>query len=1027
MLGFYVRQVSGGRVRGILRSVLLLASIAAGGASAEGWDGLRTTVFTRLGREQGMPHPNVSALLQDSDGFIWVGTTQGGLARFDGQRFKGFVHKEGDATSLPGDFILALSVDGKGRVWAGTASGDVAYYDKVADTFHSFPEPSGVPPRGSGLKLAGDGDGVWVASSNTGLERIDAGSGSITHYGHRDGDASSLPSDRIRSLFLDKGDLWVGTYWGLVRKAPGQDGFEPVPIVGGHNRPFEDMVVGMTLAADGHVWFVTAQSGIGRIEPAGDGDSRMVGRILPGQSAEVAAGPLSLALSEAVPGEMWVSRVSGGIAVIDMASGRTRLIQHDPSQPQSLADDTVRGLIRDRSGLIWAGTNHGLCWTDPRNSVVDTVLPSATQAGGLPDGDVFGIAATADGRAWLGLKEHGVVALDPARGTLAPIPGDSDIIADGIVDSLSAGPDGALWIAAGNGRALYRYDPRTNAIARHPFPRVNNEARRMLAQVWAEGSLWLAAGGLVRYEPGSDTFRTYRHGLDLGTLVDDSANAVQRAEPGSLWVGTQRGLDRFDIASGRFRHLSYDPTDPESLPGNYISAILVDRRGRLWVGTSSGIGVADKASDETPRFHHVGTNQGLPNNNVDALQEDSTGRIWASTADGLAVIDPDTLTARPPASGGAAGGAVSAYWINSAARLFDGTLLFGGLGGLSVVHPERLAAWDYHPPVVITELRVDGVARPGGGANDPLVLGPADSGFEADFAALDYSAPDRLRYAYRLEGFDRDWVAADSRRRVAAYTNLAPGHYRLLIKGSNREGAWSDTLVLPVEVRPAWWQSWWFRAAALLAVILAVLTVVQMRTAMLLARRRELERLVTAQTRELTEANHRLAELAARDPLTGIFNRRHFLDLAERELERARRAGHQTSVLLIDIDHFKRVNDTHGHEAGDEVLRGVCARLATALRDADTLARLGGEELGVLAPETDPAAAWAVAERLRQSVASGPYAAGEARLLITVSVGAATIKDPEEPLKSLLRRADKALYAAKAGGRNRVVEAPQSA
>jgi len=1011
-------------VRGFLRSFLFLVILAtAGGASAESWDHLRTTVFTRLGSENGMPHPNVSALLQDAEGYIWVGTTQGGLARFDGQRFKSFVHREDDPASLPGDFILALGVDGKGRVWAGTASGDVAFYDKDSDSFRSFPEPPGVPPRGSGLKLIGDGDGVWVASSNTGLERIDAASGAIIHFSHRDGDPASLPSDRVRSLFLDEGDLWVGTYWGLVRRAKGGQSFDAVPIIGGHGRPFEDMVVGMTRAGDGHIWFATAQSGIGRIEPSSAADPRPVGRILPGQPPEVAGGPLSLALTEAIPGEIWVARVSGGIAAIDMATGHARLLQHDPSQPYSLADDTVRALIRDRSGLVWAGTNHGLSRTDPRSSVVDTVLPTATKAGGLPDGDIMGVAATPDGRAWLGTKEHGVVALDPANGTLTPIPGDAEIVGDGIVDSLSVGPDGALWVAAGNGRALYRYDPATGKLARHPFPRVNNEARRMLAQLWAGGELWLAAGGLVRYDPATDSFRTYRHGLDIGTLVDDSANAVQEAGPGSLWVGTQRGLDRFDIASGRFRHLSYDPAATDSLPGNYIAAILTDRRGRLWVGTASGIGVADQASAENPKFRRIGTAQGLPNNNIDALQEDAAGHIWASTADGLAVVDPDTLTARPLGPGGAAGGAVSAYWINSVARLPGGELLFGGLGGLSVVHPERLAAWTFHPPVVVTGLRIDGKPAPGRTSSGPLVLRPSDTSFEVEFASLDYSAPDRLRYAYQLEGFDRDWIDTDAQRRSAAYTNLAPRRYRLLIRGSNRDGVWSDTLTLPIEVRPAWWQSWWFRALVLLAALGWVVAVIQVRTAVLRHRREELEGLVAAQTRELVEANHRLEELAARDPLTGIFNRRHFIDRAERELERARRGGHRTSVLLIDIDHFKRVNDTHGHEAGDDVLRAVCARLAGGLRDADLLARLGGEELGVLAPETDTASALVVAERLRQSVASGPYAAGEAKLVITVSIGSATTGEADEPLKSLMGRADKALYAAKAGGRNRVVEA----
>ena len=999
---------------------LLFALFFADTAVADGWESLRTAVFTRIGREQGMPHPNVSALLQDSEGFIWVGTTQGGLARFDGQRFKSFVHHEEDPSSLPADFVLALSVDGKGRVWAGTATGDVAYFDKATETFRSFPEPAGVPARGSGLKLAGDGDGAWVASSNTGLERIDAGTGAITYYRHRDGDDSSLPSDRVRSLFLDKGDLWVGTYWGLVRRRAGREGFDRVPILGGRGRPFEDMVVGMTEAGDGAVWFVTAQSGIGRIEKAADGDG-MVGHILPGQPAEVSAGPLSLALVEAMPGEMWVSRVSGGIAVIDMKTGHAHAIRRDPSQPQSLADDTVRGLIRDRSGLMWAGTNHGLCWTDPRNDVVDTILPSTAKPGGLPDGDIYGVAATPDGRAWLGTKEHGVVSLDPGLGILQPIPHAADIAADGIVDSLSAGPDGALWIAAGNGKALYRFDPKAGSLVRHAFPNVNNEARRMLAQLWADGAVWLAAGGVVRYDPITDTFRTYRHGIDTQTLVDDSANAMAPAGPGSLWIGTQRGLDRLDIASGHFRHLVADPADPASLPGNYISAILTDRRGRLWVGTSSGIGIADKADAESLRFHRLGLADGLPNANIDALQEDDEGRVWVSTADGLAVIDPEKLTARPLGQGGV-GGAVSAYWINSSARLTDGTLLFGGLGGLSAVHPGRLSRWDYHPPVVMTGLRIDGRAVPSDGG--AVTLKADDTSVEVEFAALDYSAPERLRYAYRLEGFDHDWVVTDAGRRVAAYTNLPPGHYHLMLRGSNREGDWSDTLVLPLTVQPDWWQTWWFRAVAFLAMVGGVSALVRGRTSALRRRRLQLEELVTAQTQDLTEANRRLGELAARDSLTGIFNRRHFIELAERELERAKRsAGRKTSLILIDIDHFKQVNDKHGHQAGDDVLRAVALRLAACLRDADMLARLGGEELGVLAPETDAAGAFLIAERLRQSVASGPYNAGDARLVVTVSIGVATAENGEEALKSVMGRADKALYAAKRTGRNRVVEA----
>jgi diguanylate cyclase (GGDEF)-like protein len=126
---------------------------------------------------------------------------------------------------------------------------------------------------------------------------------------------------------------------------------------------------------------------------------------------------------------------------------------------------------------------------------------------------------------------------------------------------------------------------------------------------------------------------------------------------------------------------------------------------------------------------------------------------------------------------------------------------------------------------------------------------------------------------------------------------------------------------------------------------------------------------------------------------------------------------------MIDIDHFKRVNDTFGHGAGDEVLKGVVGTIKTLLRDGDLFARIGGEELVVLMPDTGLDAARRVAERLRAAIEAERYPLPDNSVTITASIGLALTPFPPEPLPALLDRADRALYAAKAAGRNRVVEA----
>ena len=166
-----------------------------------------------------------------------------------------------------------------------------------------------------------------------------------------------------------------------------------------------------------------------------------------------------------------------------------------------------------------------------------------------------------------------------------------------------------------------------------------------------------------------------------------------------------------------------------------------------------------------------------------------------------------------------------------------------------------------------------------------------------------------------------------------------------------------------------------------------------------------------------------MQRMAERDALTGLANRRHLRAMAEEELRRAQRFGHPLALLMLDLDHFKQVNDRHGHAAGDDVLREVARRVRDTVRKVDLPARFGGEEFAVLLPETSLETAREAAERIRVALADAPIQTRRGALPVTISGGVAVLREGDD-LAGLLAAADAALYRAKSSGRNRVETAP---
>jgi len=588
-----------------------------------------------------------------------------------------------------------------------------------------------------------------------------------------------------------------------------------------------------------------------------------------------------------------------------------------------------------------------------------------------------------------------------------------------------------------------------------------------------KGRLWVSGdGGVVRMDETRNRLFDPISAVDGGVTL--SVRQLLEDRRGRVWAGTDQGM--LVAPAGLDGHRLERPPGLDDIRRFSIEGLFEDRDGGIWIGTNGGglrrwldgkvesIPLIDGASIGVRAFHededgtiYVGTigsglfvrRRGEAFKRVtskDGLREDAIWSIlqdgdtlWMSSDRGVLklrrsivldfiagraksvtidrVVDTrDGMKSRECNGGGALPGLIAR----------DGRLWFPTARGAVVIDPRKLDSGAISPPVAIEEAVVDRVMQPKGGE---IVIPPGSRDIEIHYTGLSFVDPARLKFRYRLEGYDADWVNAGERR-AAYFASLPPGGYRFRVEASFGDGGWSvagaETRVI---VRPTFAQTNAFRAIVALFGLGLTLGLVNWRTRHLRAREEKLSRLVATRTAELERANAQLGHLAAVDDLTGIANHRRFVDTLGQEWRRCQRSEDPLSLLICDIDDFKAYNDTLGHQAGDECLRRVARAIADAVqRDTDLAARYGGEEFAVILPSTDEVGSQAVAEGIRLAVATLriPHPDSRAGAHVTISIGGATARPtmgaPEETT-GLIASADRALYAAKRAGRDRVVHA----
>ncbi len=1008
------------RAMAIVALALALAPVAVGAPPL---------MFERVGDAEQLQDGVVTGLAQDGQGLLWIATT-GGLVRYDGYRFRTYQSDRDDPRSLPGNVVRVVHRARDGRIWIGTESEGIARYDPATDRFERFDAADGVPVLPI-RALADDAEGgLWIGSTGGGLQRLDPATRRIESWRHDAASPGALPDDRVSALLVDRdGHLWVGTWRGLARRRAGAEAFERVLSEADDPDGFANARI-RTIAqvASGDVW-VGAQQGQVAVLPhraatAADVPTPADVRRWAGTGINTVAEPL--------PGEVWVGH-PGGIDVRSADDARLlRELRTVPGQALGLDPAEVRALLVDASGLLWVGSfGGGVQRTDPRPR---GLLSRRFQAGSDPPMAQFNVLTMGEdgeGGLWLGLAGIGVARMDAdlaLRDLLRPGDAAAGAFEGDQPAGVAATVDGSLWVGTERGLFLRRAD--ASAFRRVAGPEfLEGSAVRRLWPATG-GGLWVGtADGLFFVDAGGGT--PQRIGDADGQPVEGSIEALA-FDTGGGWVGGSAGLMWLDPAARTLRRIeSRVDGEPRSFD---VNGVLVDAQGALWVdadGLHRAVGQADGVVD----FDAISERHGEDGVSFGAnLLDDASGRIWSQRA----LFDPATDRFRHllPADGAQIG----TGWFRSYARFGDGRLAFGGREGVLVVVPEAFVPWTYSPPVVVTELRVDGQREAVGPQASEFLVASGRRGFAIEFAALDFSASTRNRHRYRLDGVDEDWVETSHEGRVAAYGNLWPGRYRFFVQGSNRAGEWSaEKHALTIIVEPRWWQTPAFALLAFALAAIATTLLVRWRTRALQGARLRLEGEVerrTAELRVLSEAlrvrTREFEEASLTDPLTGLRNRRFMsLQMASEMALWMRRqaqpaggdAPRDMVVFLIDVDHFKDVNDRHGHAAGDELLRQFAARLRDVFRASDHLVRWGGEEFLVVARDTHRGAAAELAERVREAIAGAPFMHSGTPVTMTASIGWAPLPwDVATPQalgwEAVVAIADLALYTVKQGGRN---------
>jgi len=841
--------------------------------------------FEHLTIEDGLSQNAGLAIFQDSRGYLWIGT-QDGLNRYDGYNFKIYKHDPDNPDSLSHNSILTIAEDKDGLLWIGTWGGGLNRFDPMTEKFTNYRhDPENLESLSNNIvtSIRQDSSGILWVGTTSGLNRYDPETNGFDRFVNDPLDSDSLSSDAISFIFEDsRVGLWIGTgAFGIA--GTGLNHFDPATGKAVHYRHDDSNLTSLSSnnissiyeAPNGMFWigtggFSLTGNGLNQFDPR-TGKAKHFSHD-PSEPNSLSADNI-MTLSEDEDGGLWIGTWSNGLDHMDLSqAGSFTHFSHDPFFNDSLSGDEVWSLLRDHSGILWIGTSHSGINKLPQNGGQFSLYrnnPNNPNSLGINATGAF--VEDRRGYIWIATWGAGIDRLDPRTGYFEHYrhdPSDSFSLSDDLFMAIYVDSQDIVW-AGTLGKGLDRLDPMTGKVSHynHDPELVSSLADDNIASIISDnnGDLWIGTfGGLSHYNARTNSFTNYIHDTGRPSSLSENKVVSLYLDPKNvLWIGTWGGgLNQLDLKDphhtdprlATFINYRHNPDDSSSLSEDSVWAIRETADGNLWLGTQIGL---NRFDPRTQTFMHYTEKHGLPNNVVLGILEDDRGNLWLTTNNGLAKFEPQTITFTVyDVSDGLQS---NEFNSNAYFRSRNGTMYVGGINGFNLFRPENIQPNPVAPQVAVTQFEVfnepQSIDLSG---REPIRLSYKQDFISFEFAAFDFQAPHRNQYAYKLEGFDKDWIYAGNRRYVS-YTNLEGGDYIFRVKASNGDGTWNEAgVAIPIVITPPVWQMWWFNGLLIFMIGALVAAGFRWRLNAIREQNLQLEIEIAGRTSELRETNNLL-------------------------------------------------------------------------------------------------------------------------------------------------------------------------
>ncbi len=821
--------------------------------------------FIKLTIDDGLSSSIVSSIVQDHRGFVWIGTPDG-LNRYDGFKFAVYKNIPGDTASLADNVVRTVFEDHNNNLFIGTENG-LCIYNREKDCFHNYVFDNSSPLKGiecSVNKIVEDSLGNFWLGTNVGLIYFDRNKNQIVRYLHDPNNPVSLSNDKVEAVLIDRfKKLWVTTRGGLNLFIPDNKTFIHYT---GYDDPSEDLsnnvLLGMIEDQAGDLWFGSTK---GLYRMVNNSKEAIISKLIHYQ--HVSSDKSSLSIDQVTslyvdgPGNLWIGTENGGLNLFDREKQSFWHYRIDDYDPQSLNNESIETIYEDKVGNLWIGTYTGGLNIAMKNRdaiIKYQKLPGAPYS--LSHNSVASFLEDHLQQIWVGTDGGGLNLFNERINRFKRFNIDNSNLSSNSVLCMFEDSRNRIWLGTWAG-GLVRFDSKSGSFEAITTKNSGLQDDNIYAlEEGDKNDLWLGSfeHGLIHYQIDEKKFTSYTP--QNSGIGNEMVVKIVKFSGGRLLVGSTTSFQIFSPAGNQFVTYSHDPGNVSSLSYPRITDILVENDSCIWIGTPDGL---NRFNPVTGSFQRYYEKDGLPDNFIRGIILDNSGILWVTTNGGVSRFDYKHNQIKNFVK---ADGLQSNEFIErSILKTKSGVLLMGGPKGFNIIYPDKITENKIIPAVLITDLKIFNKRVKPGDKNSPLkqniteakslTLNYKQSVLTFSFAVMDFSAPEKNRYAYRMENFDKDWIYPENKAE-ATYTNLNPGKYVFHVKGSNNDGLWNNTgTSIMITILPPWWGTWWFRLIVILTIILLFTSILVTRVNQLKKQKILLEEKVAIKTAELKELN----------------------------------------------------------------------------------------------------------------------------------------------------------------------------